>query len=61
MSSVHENIHINQEIVFSGSVKTTSSVAFISQRNELGCVPLYHYNYVELYVKFKETITASPV
>ena len=32
----------------SGSVKTTSSVAFISQRNELGSVLLYHYNYDEL-------------
>lgn len=39
-----------KEIVLSGRVKTTSSrsVAFISQRNELGCVLLYHYNYYEL-------------
>lgn len=46
--SMHENIHINQEIVLFGSIKTTSSVAFISQRNELGSVPLYHYIYDEL-------------
>lgn len=45
---MHENIHINQEILLSASIKTTSSVAFISQRHELRSVPLYHYNYDEL-------------